>query len=47
MAEITLDIAHALSRPDQHRNRQQPYLISIDPSSYSFSGNGAAKFSKK
>jgi len=28
MAEITPDIGHALSRPDQRRNRQQPYLIS-------------------
>jgi hypothetical protein len=29
MAKITLDIGHALSRPDQHRNRLQLYLISF------------------
>jgi hypothetical protein len=45
MAEITLDINHALSREDQRQNRRQPYFVS--PSSYSFSGNWAAKFSKK
>jgi hypothetical protein len=28
MAGITLDTSHALSRPDQHRNRQQLSLIS-------------------
>src|SRR5438094_4741579 len=28
MAEITLDTSHALSRPDQHRNRQQLFVIS-------------------
>jgi hypothetical protein len=47
MAEIPSDIGHALSRLDQHRNRQQPYLISTASSSYSFSGNRAAKFLKK
>jgi hypothetical protein len=47
MAKITLDLGHALSRLDQHRNRQQPYLISTGSSSYSFSGNCAAKFPKK
>jgi hypothetical protein len=47
MAEILSDIGHALSRLDQHRNRQQLYLISTGSSSYSFSGNRAAKFSKK
>jgi hypothetical protein len=47
MAEINLDIGHALSREDQRQNRRQPYFISQSPSSYSFSGNRAAKFSKK
>jgi hypothetical protein len=47
MAKITLDFGHALSRLDQHRNRQQPYLISTGSSSYSFYGNRAAKFPKK
>jgi hypothetical protein len=47
MAEIPSDIGHALSRLGQHRNRQQPYLISTGSTSYSFSGNRAPKFSKK
>jgi hypothetical protein len=47
MVEIPSDIGHALSRLDQHRNRQQLYLISTGSFSYSFSGNRAAKFSKK
>src|SRR5213079_2675270 len=47
MAKINLDIGHALSREDQRQNRRQPYFISQSPASYSFSGNHAAKFSKK
>jgi hypothetical protein len=47
MAKIASDIGHALSRPDQHRNRLQLYLLSIGFPLICFSGNGAAKFSKK
>jgi hypothetical protein len=47
MAKINLDIGHALSREDQRQNRRNPCFISQSSSSYSFSGNRAAKFSKK
>jgi hypothetical protein len=47
MAEINLDIGHALSREDQRQNRRNPVLFrSLFPLT-SFSGNGAATFSKK
>jgi hypothetical protein len=47
MAEINLDIGHALSREDQRQNRRNPVLCrSLLPLMY-FSGNRAAKFSKK
>jgi hypothetical protein len=47
MAKINLDIGHALSREDQRQNRRNPSFISQSSSSYCFSGNRAAKFSKK
>ena len=47
MAEINLDIGHALSREDQRQNRRNLALFrSLFPLT-SFSGNRAAKFSKK
>jgi hypothetical protein len=47
MAEINLDIGHALSREDQRQNRRNPVLFrSLFPLT-SFSGNRAATFSKK
>jgi hypothetical protein len=47
MAEINLDIGHALSREDQRQNRRNLVLFrSLFPLT-SFSGNRAAKFSKK
>jgi hypothetical protein len=48
MAEINLDIGHALSREDQRQNRRNPVLCrSLLLPLVSFSGNRAAKFSKK
>jgi hypothetical protein len=47
MAKINLDIGHALSREDQRRNRPNPIFISQSFPLMSFSGNRAAKFSKK
>jgi hypothetical protein len=47
MAKINLDIGHALSREDQRRNRRNPIFISQSFPLMSFSGNRAAKFSKK
>jgi hypothetical protein len=47
MAKINLDIGHALSREDQRQNRRNPCLSRSLLCPISFSGNGAAKFSKK
>jgi hypothetical protein len=47
MAKINLDIGHALSREDQRRNRRNSIFISQSFPLMSFSGNRAAKFSKK
>jgi hypothetical protein len=47
MAEINLDIGHALSREDQRQNRRNPVLCRSLLPLMSFSGNRAAKFSKK
>jgi hypothetical protein len=48
MAEINLDVGHALSREDQRQNRRNPVLCrSLLLPLISFSGNRAAKFSKK
>jgi hypothetical protein len=47
MAKINLDIGHALSREDQRQNRRNPCLSRSLLCPISFSGNRAAKFSKK
>jgi hypothetical protein len=47
MAKINLDIGHALSREDQRQNRRNPVLCRSLLPLMSFSGNRAAKFSKK